>query len=376
MRRDRSPLPALLLLAALLASPAVASAQPMPAQPTPAQSTPPAQPTPAPSVEPKTADEYALEGRKLAMQPGRLLDARAALLTAWSMRQSFDTAGNLGSVEFELGMMRDAAEHLSFCVRNFPSVRDEAQTEKLARVEQLLRKAKTDVGSVRVRVADPDGVELTGATVLVDGKEVGRTPLQDDVFVEPGARVISARLPGLQPTEKSVQAAKGGTENVTLTLAPVKEQVISRPPVPEKPVPAKKSGALIAVGAGAAAAFLGAGVGLHLVSNGKSGEATAAWDELRGAQNDRGACLNPANAARCDELRSAYDGRELFRGLAIGGYVAGGVLAVGTLVYALMPGGSSPTGAPREQGSPAAPAVRAFVSVAPGGGGAMIEGRF
>ena len=376
MRRDRSPLPALLLLAALLASPAVASAQPMPAQPTPAQSTPPAQPTPAPSVEPKTADEYALEGRKLAMQPGRLLDARAALLTAWSMRQSFDTAGNLGSVEFELGMMRDAAEHLSFCVRNFPSVRDEAQTEKLARVEQLLRKAKTDVGSVRVRVADPDGVELTGATVLVDGKEVGRTPLQDDVFVEPGARVISARLPGLQPTEKSVQAAKGGTENVTLTLAPVKEQVISRPPVPEKPVPAKKSGALIAVGAGAAAAFLGAGVGLHLVSNGKSGEATAAWDELRGAQNDRGACLNPANAARCDELRSAYDGRELFRGLAIGGYVAGGVLAVGTLVYALMPGGSSPAGAPREQGSPAAPAVRAFVSVAPGGGGAMIEGRF
>jgi len=368
MRRDRSSLPSLLLFAFLLAPAGVAFAQSSPASPaSPAER--------GAAVEPKTADEYALEGRKLAMQPGRLLDARAALLTAWSMKQSYDTAGNLGSVEYELGMMRDAAEHLAFCARNFPAVRDQDQTEKLARVEELLAKVKREVGALRVRITDSDGIELTGVEILVDGKAVGLTPLPDDVFVEPGPRVISARQTGYVSGEKRIEAAKGGTESVAIVLASARDASKGPPGGADKSASAKKSGALIAAGAGAAAAFLGAGVGFHLASNAKSQDATATWEELRGPGNDRGACLDPRNAARCDDLRSAHDGRELFRGIAIGGYVAGGVLAVGTLVYAVMPG-RAPAGGASDQGSRAAPQVRAFVSVAPGGGGAVLQGRF
>ena len=361
MRRDRSPLSSLLLIALLLTP--LASARTASAQPPPGSG----------SVEPKTADEYALEGRQLAMQPGRLLDARAALLTAWSMKQSYDTAGNLGSVEFELGMMRDAAEHLAFCARNFPAVRDQTQTEKLARVEELLGKARAQVAVMKLRVTDSDGIELTGVEVLVDGKAVGRTPLSDELFIEPGARVIAARQTGYLDGEKRLEAAKGGVENLTIVLAPGAGVAAKRGP--DKPVSAKKSGALIAAGAGAAAAFIGVGVGFTLASNAKSGDATATWEELRGAGNDRGACLDPGNAARCDDLKSAHDGREMFRGIAIGGYVAGGVLAVGTLVYALIPGRSSP-GSSGDQGARPAPPVRAYVGVAPGGGGAVLEGRF
>lgn len=369
MRRDRPSFPGLFVFVALLSPAASAWAQPPPEAP----ATPPAaKEEGAAPVAPKTADEYALEGRTLAMQPGRLLDARAALLTAWSMKQSFDTAGNLGSVELELGMMRDAAEHLLYCAQNFPSVRDQAQNEKLARVEGLLAKAREHVGSLRIRVTDSDGIELTGAEVLVDGKAIGRTPLPDEVFVEPGARVISARQPGFLQAEKRVEAAKGAAASVALQLAGSKDP--SRVAKGGGPEPgSKKSVGLIVAGAGAAAVGIGLGVGFHLASNGKSGDAQAAWDELRGSQNDRGACLNPGNAARCDELRSAHDSKELFRGLAIGGYVAGGALAVGTLVYALMPGQPAP-GSPDRQGS--TPRVRAFVGVAPGGGGAVLEGRF
>jgi hypothetical protein len=367
MRRDRSPLLSLLLFAVLLAPTGIAFAQSSPASPA----------SPGTAVEPKTADEYALEGRKLAMQPGRLLDARAALLTAWSMKQSYDTAGNLGSVEYELGMMRDAAEHLAFCARNFPAVRDQAQTEKLTRVEELLAKARREVGSMRVRVTDSDGVELTGVEILVDGKAVGLTPLPDEVFVEPGPRVISARQTGYVSGEKRIEAAKGGAESVTIVLASARDASKAPPGGADKAVTAKKSGAVIAAGAGAAAAFIGVGVGFHLASNAKSQDATATWEELRGAGNNRGACLDPGNAARCDELRRAHDGGELFRGIAIGGYVAGGVLAVGTLVYALMPGGA-PAGSTSDQGSRATPSrsLRAFVSVTPGGGGAVLQGRF
>lgn len=359
MRRDRSFLSSVIFFAVLLAPPAlgrVAFAQPPPAR--------------AP-VEPKTADDYALEGRTLAMQPDRLLDARALLLTAWTMKQSYDTAGNLGSVEMELGMMRDAAEHLAFCARNFPAVRDRDQTEKLARVEELLAKAKAQVSSVRLRITDSDAIELTGVEVLVDGKSIGRTPLPDEVFVEPGTRVISARQTGYASGEKRIEAVKGGSESVTIVLEPAAGAATASKVRVDKPVGSPKSGALIAAGAGAAAAFIGAGVGFHLASNAKSADATATWEKLGGSAGDRGACLDPRNAAACEDMRRAHDGREVFRGMAIGGYVAGGVLAVGTLVYALMPGRTSPGG---ERGS--APPLRAFVGVAPGGGGAVLEGRF
>jgi hypothetical protein len=413
MRRDRSTLSALVLLLALQASPAAAWAQASPgAQPPASSATPPsgspAQPSsptsptpPSPSaqpsdpagepppggqagaapVQPKTADDYALEGRKLALKPGMLPDARNLLLTAWSMKRSYDIAGNLGSIEFELGLMRDAAEHLSFCQQNFPAVRDADQTQKLAVVEQLLKEARAQVGGVRIRVTDPDGLELEGAEVLVDGKVIGRAPLVDEVFVEAGTRMLSARQPGHQEASKTLEAAKGGSESVTLVL-PVVVQAPNPKDKVAPPPPGKKRVALIAAGAGLAAVGLGLGVGFTLASNGKTSDAQAVWDELH-AQTNPEACKLPSNDALCANLRSAYDSRETLRGVAIGGYIAGGVLALGTAAYALLPSSMLPRAllkheAPATTGARTSASVSVSVtpSVTLSGGGAVVHGTF
>lgn len=368
MRRDRRPLLGLLLLVAMLAPSASAWAQP--ASPTP--------PAPGGSVEPKSADDYALEGRELAMKPGMMQDARDRLATAWSMKRSFDIAGNLGSIEYELGLWRDAAEHLLYCKQNFPAVRDQAQTEKLARVETLLAKAREQVTSVRIRVTDADGMELLGSEVLVDKAQIGRVPLPDEVFVEPGERLITARHSGFSEASKQIKAEKGGTESVTVALSPLKQAAnkVDKPLPPPPPKPGQKNIVLIAAGAGAAAVGLGLGLGTHLASNGASSDAQSTWESLRALpQGGAGACHNPVNHPECEKLRSSFDSKETLRGVAIGGYVVGGLLAVGTAAYALIPTSKLPN-ALLKHGSTTGPSMRAFVSVAPGGGGAVIEGRF
>lgn len=387
MRRDRHPFAGLLLLLTLQAPAAAAWAQPPPSAqpPSSAQPPPPAQPSdpsaqPPPSgqqpgaVEPKTADEYALEGRKLAMESGKLMDARALLVTAWSMKKSYDIAGNLGSIEFELGMMRDAAEHLFFCQQNFPAVRDADQTEKLARVEALLLQARAQVGSLQLRVTDADGVELEGAEVLVDDKLLGRAPFPTEVFLDPGSRVIVAKQPGHQDASKPIQVVKGGTEGLTLVLPSLTPKPDKQRPIASV-VPPKKRVALVAAGAGLAVAGIGLGLGFHMASNGKSDEARDQFDALLKTPQGAGACVGTANAASCEAYRSAFDGRELFRGVSIGGYIAGGLFAAGTVAYVLLPTSLLPR-VLLQEGEPATKGVRASVSVTPGGGGAVIEGTF
>jgi hypothetical protein len=288
------------------------------------------------------------------------------------MKRSYDIAGNLGSIEFELGMMRDAAEHLSYCQQNFPVVRDADQTEKLKVVESLLAQARAQVFGVRIRVTDSDGLDLEGAEVLVDNKVIGRAPLVDEVFVDPGSRVISARQPGHREASKQIQAEKGRSASVTLVLPSAARSLNATSDT--SAASAKKRIVLLAAGAGLAAAGIGAGVGFHLASNAKSGDAQATWSQLRD-EKGAGACLSSENASRCEELKRAYDGKELFRGVAIGGYVAGGVLAVGTLAYALLPASVLPSPL-LQQGAPATKRVRAAVTITPSGGGAVFEGTF
>jgi hypothetical protein len=272
-------------------------------------------------------------------------------------------------------MMRDAAEHLSYCQQNFPVVRDADQTEKLKVVESLLAQARAQVFGVRIRVTDSDGLDLEGAEVLVDNKVIGRAPLVDEVFVDPGSRVITARQPGHREAKKQIQAAKGKSASVTLVLPSMTESLNATNATSDtSAASAQKRIVLLAAGAGLAAAGIGVGVGFHLASNGKSGDAQATWGQLRG-EKGAGACLSPENAARCEELKQAYDRKELFRGVAIGGYVAGGALAVGTLAYALLPASVLPSPL-LQQGAPATKRVRAAVTITPSGGGAVFEGTF
>jgi len=52
---------------------------------------------------------------------GSVQDGYDAYRKAWDLKQSSDIRRNLGNVEVELGKPRDAAEHLSYCLKRFPS---------------------------------------------------------------------------------------------------------------------------------------------------------------------------------------------------------------------------------------------------------------
>ncbi|MCK6591615.1 MAG: hypothetical protein L6Q76_29015, partial [Polyangiaceae bacterium] len=77
-----------------------------------------------PAVDPNASPEeraMALFRRGIeAHKQGNLVEAEGYYRTAFDLKKSYDIAGNLGDVELKLGKPRDAAEHLSFTIRNFP----------------------------------------------------------------------------------------------------------------------------------------------------------------------------------------------------------------------------------------------------------------
>ena len=80
---------------------------------------------------------------------------------------------------------------------------------------KLYEDARAETGPITI------AVDLPGADVVVDGKVVGKSPLEDPVFVEPGHHTIEARL-GAKPSTLEGEVAQGGlTPSVRRALASV-----------------------------------------------------------------------------------------------------------------------------------------------------------
>lgn len=309
----------------------------------------------------KTADEYVREGRELAIK-NDLQGAYQAYQAAWRLKRTYDIAGNLGVVELKLGKARDAAEHLTYCEQNFPSVRDAALTERLTRLQALLKEARAQVGFARVRVTPEDGSSAEGAEILVDGMVVGRAGaggrlvhpvLQSDgMFVDAGSRTFAARRPGCKEGRAVMWVGKGST--VDVVLSPCRRE-LSMP--------------LVIAGSSLAVVGLGLGIGSAIYSGVRSSDEDAIWVELA-TKDGQSACYPPANASRCEDLDDAYADRQIFRGLAIGGFVLGGAAVVATAIYVVTGRSKSP---PSSQGDVK---VQASFSPAPGGGSAVLWGTF
>lgn len=144
--------------------------------------------------------------------------ARSHLLEAFKLSPSFDVAGALGQAELELRRYRDAAEHLDLSLRNFPP---SESLELRKKVSDGLELAKKRVCALRLSVA-PAGTE-----VRVDGALIGTAPVAPQVFVEPGARVLEARLASGETDSITIRAAAGSEQS--LSLAPKRKEVA--PPV-------------------------------------------------------------------------------------------------------------------------------------------------
>lgn len=299
---------------------------------------------------------------------------------AWKLRRGYDLAANLGDVELKSGKPRDAAEHLAYALREFPAGGKPALRDA---VTKLSEEARRQVGTLRIAVSRP------GAEVLVDGRVIGYAPLAEEVFVEPGARVIEARLEGYAAARETITAGKGAQHEVKLTLvreagvdaaaqvAPVPPEegaasVKDTPMAPARSAELSASAAvpsdgrrwiLVGVGGAAAAALVGVGAVFTAVAAGKASDADAQQATL--ARGGAGACGGAGAPATCGELQSLNDASDTFQGLGMAAFVGAGVVGAATAVYALWP---------RRQA--AAQAVRVVPVGGIGGGGVVIGGRF
>lgn len=297
---------------------------------------------------------------------GAFMEARQSYLEAWTLSPTFDIACNLGRSEVELGLKRDAAEHLSFCLENFAASSRPEFRDAEDRFRILMDRVAPDVAGLHIVV------EPAGAEVLVDTTIVGHAPLRRDIFVEPGERLVRARLEGYESVERRIVAHRGRTRELRLSLVESSRQVLSAvaPPAavaagrlePPAPVggPAANGGVadvgadtppsrashwprekLVAVVAGSSltAAGIGIGIGFTLRASSLDDEREKLLQQsIR--EEGQGACSTQGRTQplsdTCRTLLARDDSYGTAQDVALAGFIGGGVFAVTTAAVWLL----------------------------------------
>jgi hypothetical protein len=327
-----------------------------------AQSAPKAMGAPTAEVV-KKADALFQEANRLVAQK-KWAEAEAKLLEARALNPSFDITTNLGHTQVRLGKYRQAATNLALALRNWPVIG--AMASKRAIAVKQLDEVRPFVAEVSVSVNVPD------AAIFVDGERVGTSPMKETIFLDPGTHKIEATLAGHERGTQKLEAAKGSTPSVTLTLKPssgapavgtpsktelvaaaqpemkqpevktqpLQPQPIRTQPIQQEPTPqgAKLSVRTIVIGAGIAtsAVLVGTGIGLAVASSQKGAGVSTRLDELE-KQDGPSPCFVPwRNVSACNEVVKLSNEQSTLTNGAIWTFIAGGVVGAGTLAYTLI----------------------------------------
>jgi hypothetical protein len=260
-----------------------------------------------------------------AFNKGQLERARLLYLSAWRAQHHWQIAGSLGHVEMTLGRYRDAAEHLTIYLRESRDVPNVDPRDRALLAGEIAR-ARAKIGAVTV-TAEPAGAE-----VIVDGATVGKAPLADPVFVEPGRHVIEARLERYQSAAEARELTPGGAAEVRLELAaepkpeaPRLVPVVQQATPPAPPLRYQVNKGLVYGGAALSAVALGVGIGLTAMSNSAASE----------RDGFRAGC-NSGDHGGCSQFDSSDQRRWLTGNAAAYTFIGAGAVALATATYALV----------------------------------------
>lgn len=273
----------------------------------------PAPAAPADAEKPTdSAETLFRRGNDLAKKD-QWAEAEPLYREAWKLKQSYDIAANLGLALFQQKKWSESATFLDFALKSFPA---SGKPENRSLLENALKIVKDEIGTLNIDIS------VNGASISIDDKPAGNSPLRDPVFVDPGPHQIKVSLDEYKPALKQINIDKGQSQNIKITLEPKPR---------EKPIePAGfKPGPIWFIAGGAAALVgLGLGVGMTLAANSKASHAA----DLRTTVGSTNGCNPPsaANAATCSELSDTLEGKDLFSNIAMGGFIGGGVLALAT----------------------------------------------
>jgi len=259
--------------------------------------------------------------------------ARASFEQAYRIQPNVRVLANIADCFAHEGSIAEAV----MTYRKFlAEAGDDIPTAARRLVERRVTSLRAQVCDLRV-TAEP-----AGATVLVDGTEIGTAPLPDPVAISAGEHRVQVRLEGHETITRTVQAREGADLVVAVTLpavqsAPV-ESVAPPPPAPEQPPvhsAALGRGPLLWTGIGLTAALLVTGTITGLV-----------------ALSEHSEYQDPHTAP--DRRRELYEGRNtlpLITDVLLDGALLTG-LATGALYLFAGPRQDEPDGAPRALVSP------------------------
>jgi tetratricopeptide (TPR) repeat protein len=270
---------------------------------------------------------------KAAFAKGDMAEAERLFGEALAMRKSSDIAANLAQSELEQQKYRKAAEHFSWALANLLPSATDAQRKA---VETGLARSRTEVAVLRL------DIKPEGSDVLVGQDNLGKSPITNSVFVDPGEVIVSVKHDGFVSVDKRVMVGKGTEQAVELTLAPkdgAAAPAMAAPVVDSglqhsaEPATANDAGAvsepksLVPAFVATGVAVAGGVVGLvfTLKANSKSRDAGNKLDTV----NPLGGCKNgQASATDCADLKSDVSSMDSSRNIATGAFVVGGVAAL------------------------------------------------
>lgn len=147
---------------------------------------------------------------------------------AYAIKPNYKVLYNIAQTYFELREYVEAQDNMARYLKEGGTLidpeRQAAVSKDLAELEQRIAKVTLTVN-------------VAGATVLVDGKKVGTTPLGEPISVSEGQRTISVEAPNRGARQRLIRVAGGEQQALTLDFEeappPVPAMPINLPPQPK-----------------------------------------------------------------------------------------------------------------------------------------------
>jgi tetratricopeptide (TPR) repeat protein len=174
----------------------------------------------APAAAP---EDVTLQAREHFGQATKLYkdgDFDAALVQferAYQLKPNYKVLYNIGQTYFQLREYVEARDAMQRYVKDGG---DQIDAERLAAVNKDLADLERRLAKVTLTV------NVAGATVLVDGKKVGLTPLSEPIVVSEGQRAISVEAPNRGVLQRQIRVAGGDQQALTLTFEDAPRTVI------------------------------------------------------------------------------------------------------------------------------------------------------
>lgn len=170
----------------------------------------------------EAAREHYNRGVELATK-GQYLLASDEFKAAYEASPNFATLHNIAQAELALGRVEEAIEVFRRYLREGG---DQIPVERREQVARHLALLEARFGALTIDTDPP------GATVQVDGAEIGTTPLPSPLRLRAGTHAVSASRAGHQPVTKAVTLGEGEGQRIALSLPKV--VVVAGPAAPSE----------------------------------------------------------------------------------------------------------------------------------------------